>query len=218
MNKKLDSDFLNKIKNRKIWCAASTHPTEEILCAKSHLKIKESYNNILTIIIPRHINRVKTIYEELSKLDLKIKVLNKIKYPTTHEDVEKNFIGLHHEAGSINPWEAGAQIFNFVKCPNEDCESHRPHWPWADRHHWRGQPHHPEDIFEEGIEGKRISFKIEPGDTTLNFPEVNEVGHGPLKCSSCTTQVCKNCGLEWDTTTNAHRKGEDEIEDTGGGA
>ena len=39
---------------------------------KSHLKIKEKYNNILTIIIPRHIDRVKTIYEELSKLNLKI--------------------------------------------------------------------------------------------------------------------------------------------------
>ena len=72
LNKKLDSDFLNKIKNRKIWCAASTHPTEEILCAKSHLKIKESYNNILTIIIPRHIDRVKLISEELSKMNLKI--------------------------------------------------------------------------------------------------------------------------------------------------
>ena len=65
LNKKLDSDFLNKIKNRKIWCAASTHPTEEILCAKSHLKIKKNYNNILTIIIPRHIDRVKKINEEL---------------------------------------------------------------------------------------------------------------------------------------------------------
>ena len=36
LNKKLDSTFLNKISNRKIWCAASTHPTEEILCAMSH--------------------------------------------------------------------------------------------------------------------------------------------------------------------------------------
>ena len=69
---KLDSNFLNKIENRKIWCSASTHPTEEILCAKSHLKIKEKYKNILTIIIPRHIDRVEAIYEELSKLGLKI--------------------------------------------------------------------------------------------------------------------------------------------------
>ena len=72
LNNKLDSDFLIKIENRKIWCGASTHPTEEILCAKSHLKIKEKYKNILTIIIPRHIDRIKTIYEELSKLNLKI--------------------------------------------------------------------------------------------------------------------------------------------------
>jgi len=45
LNNKLDSDFLIKIENRKIWCGASTHPTEEILCAKSHLKIKEKYKN-----------------------------------------------------------------------------------------------------------------------------------------------------------------------------
>ncbi len=70
-NKKLDQNFLNKIENRKIWCAASTHPTEEALCAKAHLKIKESYSNILTIIIPRHIDRVKKISEDLSQLNLK---------------------------------------------------------------------------------------------------------------------------------------------------
>jgi len=71
-NNNLNSDFLNKIKNRKIWCAASTHPTEEIICAKSHLKIKKNYDNILTIIIPRHIDRVKTINEELLKLNLNV--------------------------------------------------------------------------------------------------------------------------------------------------
>ena len=72
LDKKFDSAFLNKIKNRKIWCAASTHQTEEVLCAKSHLKIKGDYNNILTIIIPRHIDRVAKIDKELSKLNLKI--------------------------------------------------------------------------------------------------------------------------------------------------
>ncbi len=41
LNNKLDSNFLNKIKNRKTWCAASTHQNEEIICAKSHLKIKK---------------------------------------------------------------------------------------------------------------------------------------------------------------------------------
>jgi 3-deoxy-D-manno-octulosonic-acid transferase len=84
---KLDSDFLNKIENRKIWCGASTHPTEEILCAKSHLKVKEKYNNILTIIIPRHIDRVKTIYEELSKLNLKIVLSSNLSQVDTKTDV-----------------------------------------------------------------------------------------------------------------------------------
>jgi len=72
LEKKIDVDFLNKIKNRKIWCAASTHSNEEILCAISHLKIKKKFNNIFTIIIPRHIDRIKKINEDLLKLNLKI--------------------------------------------------------------------------------------------------------------------------------------------------
>ena len=32
------------------------------------------------------------LYSKHSKLDLKIKALNKIKYPTAHEDVEKKLI------------------------------------------------------------------------------------------------------------------------------
>ena len=70
--KKLDSNFLDKVKNRKIWCAASTHPTEEILCAKSHINVKKEYKNILTIIIPRHIDRVNKITQELSNLNLRV--------------------------------------------------------------------------------------------------------------------------------------------------
>jgi len=87
LNNKLDSNFLNKIQNRKIWCGASTHPSEEIICAKSHLKIKEKYKNILTIIIPRHIDRVKTIYEELSKLDLKIVVSSNLNQVDATTDI-----------------------------------------------------------------------------------------------------------------------------------
>ena len=87
LNNKLDSIFLNKIQNRKVWCGASTHPTEEIMCAKSHLKIQEKYKNILTIIIPRHIDRVKTIYEELSKLDLKIVVSSNLNQVDATTDI-----------------------------------------------------------------------------------------------------------------------------------
>ena len=87
LNKKLDSTFLNKIKNKKIWCAASTHATEEMLCAASHLKIKENYNDILTIIIPRHIDRVKKIIEELLKFNLSIVLYSKLSQMDTKTDI-----------------------------------------------------------------------------------------------------------------------------------
>jgi len=76
-NKKLDSYFYNKIKNRKIWCAASTHPSEEIFCAKSHLEIKKKFNDVLTVIIPRHIDRTETINIQLKKLNLKTALYSK---------------------------------------------------------------------------------------------------------------------------------------------
>ena len=77
LNKNLDPNFLNKIKNRKIWCGASTHSSEELLCAKTHMKVKKSYNNILTVIIPRHIDRIEKIKKELSNLNLKIDLYSK---------------------------------------------------------------------------------------------------------------------------------------------
>ena len=75
-DKKLDE----KLKDRKIWCAASTHPTEEIFCSKIHLELKKIYSNILTVIIPRHISRTKKIADELSSLNLNT---------TLYSDIEK---------------------------------------------------------------------------------------------------------------------------------
>ncbi len=87
LDNKLDSFFLSKIKNRKIWCAASTHPSEEIFCAKSHIKLKANYNNILIIIIPRHIDRIKKIREELSNLNLKIALYSKLDQMNIDTDI-----------------------------------------------------------------------------------------------------------------------------------
>ena len=86
-NKKLNSEFISKIKNREIWCAASTHPTEEVFCARSHLKIKKIYNNLLTIIIPRHIDRAEKIQSELSKLNLNIVLFSKVDHLDTNTDI-----------------------------------------------------------------------------------------------------------------------------------
>ena len=60
------------IKSKRVWCASSTHFNEEMLCALVHKKLKEKYKNLLTIIIPRHINRISSIKKELLNLNLKI--------------------------------------------------------------------------------------------------------------------------------------------------
>ena len=68
----LKNDLKKFFLKRKIWCASSTHGIEELICANAHKKLKLKYKNLLTIIIPRHINRCKKIIDEVQKLDLKI--------------------------------------------------------------------------------------------------------------------------------------------------
>ena len=68
LNKNLKKIFLS----RKIWCASSTHDSEEKICLEVHKKLKIRYKKLLTIIIPRHIHRTKEIINEANKLNLKI--------------------------------------------------------------------------------------------------------------------------------------------------
>jgi 3-deoxy-D-manno-octulosonic-acid transferase len=60
----------NKFKDFKLWCAASTHNEEEILIGKLHKKLKKSEKKLVTIVIPRHINRTDEIINALNNLDL----------------------------------------------------------------------------------------------------------------------------------------------------
>ena len=68
----LNKDLLNLIKSRKTWCASSTHYNEEKFCGIAHIKLKKKFKNLLTIIIPRHINRINSIKTELNNLNLKV--------------------------------------------------------------------------------------------------------------------------------------------------
>ena len=60
----------NKFRNFKLWCAASTHNDEEILIGKLHKKLKKKEKKLITIIIPRHINRTNEIIDALNNLNL----------------------------------------------------------------------------------------------------------------------------------------------------
>ena len=63
---------LSRIFNKhKILCAASTHYNEEELISNVHLNLKKRFNNLLTIIIPRHVERTNEIIEDLKNKNLK---------------------------------------------------------------------------------------------------------------------------------------------------
>ena len=77
--KKTNEKKLNQLNvdiKKKVWCAISTHPNEEIFCANTHQILRKRYDNVLTIIIPRHIDRVKKIFLELKKMGFNIQIKN----------------------------------------------------------------------------------------------------------------------------------------------
>ena len=141
-NKNENKDVLNKkilkrLAKYKVWVAASTHEGEELFAAKAHILLKEKEKNLITIIIPRHINRVDKIVNELK--DLKLKVITHSSKQKKFDDIDiyivdtfglsKNFYQISptvllgksilHKGGQ-NPLEASRFNCNILHGPNID--------------------------------------------------------------------------------------------------
>ncbi len=134
---KINTQLKSQFKEKKVWVASSTHKNEEIFCAKAHIILKKKINNLLTIIIPRHVHRANKITEDLKKLNLNVvnhsskpKNLKKVdiymvdtfgETKKFHEIGSSVFLGGSIiERGGQNPLEAarcGAKIFHG---PNVD--------------------------------------------------------------------------------------------------
>ena len=72
-NNKMEGD----LEKYKFWLAASTHDGEELFCLKTHLLLKERIKNLITIIAPRHINRVNKIEKLCNKFNLSSQIIEK---------------------------------------------------------------------------------------------------------------------------------------------
>ena len=83
----MDKGLEKFIKSRKSWCASSTHKSEEVFCANVHKELKKKYKNLITIIIPRHVNRTSEIINELKNLDLKFHLHNPKKKIKKNTDI-----------------------------------------------------------------------------------------------------------------------------------
>jgi len=71
-------NFKNKkfLKQNNFWSAVSIHEEEILFCLKVHINIKKVIKNIVTIIIPRHIGKVKKIKSVCEKLSLNCQILS----------------------------------------------------------------------------------------------------------------------------------------------
>ena len=124
-------------KKKKIWCASSTHETEEVLCALTHANLKRKINNLLTIIIPRHVERSEKIRSDLNKLDLKVHMHTSAKKIEKKTDIylvntygkTQSFFnectnvflgGSFVKHGGQNPIEAARYGCNILHGPNVD--------------------------------------------------------------------------------------------------
>ena len=77
-------DLKSIFNKHNIWCAASTHPDEEEIILKTHILLKQKDIKVITIIIPRHINRCKEINKISNDLNIKSQVIDKF------EDISKD--------------------------------------------------------------------------------------------------------------------------------
>ena len=132
---KVDKKLKDFIAKKKYWCASSTHKSEEKFCGLVHNKLKKKYKNLLTIIIPRHIERVNDIMDDLIKLNLKVHLHESKKKIKNDTDIyivnsygkTKSFFKICNNVflgGSIinhggqNPLEAARYGCNILHGPN----------------------------------------------------------------------------------------------------
>ena len=95
----IKKDIEKFLKSKLIWCASSTHHTEELMCIKAHIKLKEKYSNLLTIIIPRHIDRMEDIQSSIENLDINIHSHSKNNIP--NKDTDIYFVDTYGETKSF---------------------------------------------------------------------------------------------------------------------
>ena len=123
------------IVNKTTWCAASTHKGEEQISINVHKILKKKYSNLLSVIIPRHIDRSKELVELFKENNLKVHCHSwKTQIPKnidiylvdTYGETEKffNLIKVVFVGGSLvnhggqNPLEPARHGCNILYGPN----------------------------------------------------------------------------------------------------
>ena len=70
-NDKIPLQLKNFFNRKTHWCASSTHRGEEEFCIDAHCSLKKKYKNLVSIIIPRHVDRRNEIIDIAKSKNLK---------------------------------------------------------------------------------------------------------------------------------------------------
>ena len=82
--KNLNEKFLL---NKRFWFAASTRKGEDAFCLKTHIELKQRYKDLVTIIAPRHIDRVRDIKSLCESFNLSSQILNKNEIISNNKEI-----------------------------------------------------------------------------------------------------------------------------------
>ena len=200
---------VNKIKNlnekflqsRRFWVAASTHKGEDLFCLKTHKKIKEVYKDVVTIIIPRHINKTNEIFELANRLNLSTQLLNK-----------NDIISNNKEVVIVNAFGILPNYFNYAKSVFIGKSVIKKL---------------KNDSGQNPIDAAKLGCKIYHGPYVYNFEEIYEILNknniatkietydelsayliqdleNPLKINSKSSEIIKNLGKQTLEDTMRH--------------
>ena len=71
-NLSLPKNLRKFILKKNSWCSSSTHRGEELISIKTHKILKRKYNNLLSVIIPRHVERSTELVEMFNNHNLNV--------------------------------------------------------------------------------------------------------------------------------------------------
>ena len=196
--KNLNEKFLQ---SRRFWVAASTHRGEDLFCLKTHMKVKEVYKDLVTIIIPRHINKTNEILELANRLKLSTQLLNK-----------NDIISKNKEVVIVNAFGILPDYFNYAKSVFIGKSVIKKL---------------KNDSGQNPIDAAKLGCKIYHGPYVYNFEEIYEILNknniatkietydelsaylikdleNPLKINSKSSEIIKNLGKQTLEDTMRH--------------
>ena len=143
----------------RFWVAASTHKEEDIFCLKTHIELKKTYNDIITFIAPRHLNRASRIVRFSNRFNLRTQILN-----TNEEIYPENDIVIINSFGVLQKFFLYAKSVFIGKSIIKRLKN---------------------DGGQNPIEAAKLNCKIYHGPYVTNFKEIYEI----LKTENISTEI-----------------------------